>query len=127
MRFDAASRRPLGEARGPAAAYANQYAAGAATVAAAAPQAWQHCRPPSPAPPSPSAPPTPSQQPPPPPSAHSAVPQLKSRATASPGRAGDVVGIGVVLGVNGHGEIVVEDLAAGWPAARSASTAAPPG
>jgi len=123
MRFDAASRRPLGEARGPAAAYANQYAAGAATVAAAPPQAWQHCRPPSPAPPSPSAPPTPSQQPPPPPSAHSAVPQLKSRATASPGRAGDVVGIGVVLGVNGHGEIVVEDLAAGWPAARSASLA----
>jgi hypothetical protein len=70
VRFSAATRQPLGEARGPAAAYANQYKS---NPAGAAPQALQ-----------------------------------------------DAVGIGMVLGVNERGEIVLEDLASGWPAALSA-------
>jgi len=70
VRFSAATRQPLGEARGPAAAYASQYKS---SPEGAAPQAMY-----------------------------------------------DAVGIGMVLGVNERGEIVLEDLAPGWPAALSA-------
>jgi hypothetical protein len=87
LRFSAATRQPLGEVRGPTAAYGSQYARGAAYPA----------------------------------SFTSSARDALERRRADEHE--DHVGIGVILGLNERSEVVIEDLAEGWPAALSSMLA----
>ena len=97
LRFSANTRQPLGEARGPAAAYARQYVGlrGAGVSDTSSRTGWSASK------------------------ARASSPQRSQSDKSSDQQ----VGIGVILGLNENGEVVVEDLAEGWPAALSSMLA----
>lgn len=93
LRFSAATRQPLGEARGPTAAYADQYVGSRGAVM---PETLARLNS----------------------EGIALTPQRRQNDTST-----ENVGIGVILGLNKHGEVVIEDLAVGWPAALSSMLA----
>lgn len=116
MRFSADTRQPIGDACGPSAAYANQYTSGEALKLRQKPHSQTRSQ---------SGPPYGGNAP-----SYTAVPRIKptSPSHANANRTStqhtrlrneEKVGIGVILGLNDRGEVVVEDLAAGWPASLS--------
>ena len=106
VRFSAETRQPVGVACGPSAAYASQYTSRGNS------EALKFRQPP--------VQPLYSDHAP----SYTSVPHTKPTpphgSTRGCARLGDdKVGIGVILGLNAQDEVVVEDLAAGWPAALS--------
>ena len=111
VRFSAETRQPIGDACGPSAAYVSQYTSRGNSEALkfrqppAQPLYSDHAQ---------SYPSVPHIKPTPP---HGST---HGCALTQHTRLGDnKVGIGVILGLNVQDEVVVEDLAAGWPAALS--------
>lgn len=94
LRFSAATRQPLGEARGPTAAYASQYVG---SRGAGMPDTLTRL--------------------------HSEALAVSPQRRQNDNSTDQNVGIGVILGLNKHGEVVIEDLAEGWPAALSSMLA----
>ena len=91
LRFSAATRQPLGEVRGPTAAYGSEYARGAGRSSPA--------------------------------SFASPVARDARQRRQADENEDDHVGIGVILGLNERSDVVIEDLAEGWPAALSSMLA----